>query len=316
MKITTRTLERLFLLKRFIKPLKFGTYSWNNIPYFDVTANYEGENCLDVFIPKCPFPRPQLPVCLFVHGGAWSRGDKRNNINRRLYANIAEAMCRHQIVTVLANHRLSPSVQHPEHAKDIARCVVWIYQNISKFGGNPQKILLMGHSSGAHLLAFCLSDQKWLEEQGDNAIEAFKSVKAFVGISGPYNLHHILKHPFGPLVVGEEVFGPPDLSQWALASPLQRCQASFACPLQNVSVLLLSASQDLPWVLQDSEDLITALKGREVSQNIASGHSTRAHKHTIISDENHMSIVYNIGQEFDAVTPIIMSFLKNDIDFF
>ena len=72
---------------------------------------------LDIFAPAAP-SRGRLPVVLFVHGGTWIASDKNwFGLNR----GVGQFLARHGMVAVLINYRLSPSVKHPEHARDVAR---------------------------------------------------------------------------------------------------------------------------------------------------------------------------------------------------
>ena len=93
-----------------------GVYSWRNIPY--VTAgNRSGPDAepahekqqLDVYIPAAPFPRKPLPVALFVHGGAWQRGDRQSRLNT--YGNVGIGCARAGIVGVVMSYRLAPEVR-------------------------------------------------------------------------------------------------------------------------------------------------------------------------------------------------------------
>mmetsp|Transcript_3352 Transcript_3352/g.4718 ORF Transcript_3352/g.4718 Transcript_3352/m.4718 type:complete len:351 (+) Transcript_3352:110-1162(+) len=288
-----------------------GIYSWENIQYYTGKGECPVKHSLDIFIPSEPFPRPKLPVCIFYHGGAWTRGDKRNNFNRRLYKNVAEAFCRHKMIVVLANYRLSPEVMHPEHAKDVARSMTWVHRHIGTYGGDSNSITLMGHSAGAHLAAFCLSDHQWLLEQGLQTAAAAEAIKHFVGISGLYNLDDLVSHPFGPLMIGNEVFGPLESTLWTTASPIQRCSDAKKCPLDQMSVLLVTAEQDWPQLASQAEDFIEVLKKRASKGDQQSKRKAVRQSHAVIPTVDHLSIINNIGEEQDKLTPVIVKYLMN-----
>src|SRR5262245_35661288 len=82
-----------------------------DLPYADGKDRHR----LDVFSPAQP---GKAPVVLFLHGGAWMFGDKDLF---GMYRSVGQFLARHGFVAVLANYRLSPTVQHPEHVKDAAR---------------------------------------------------------------------------------------------------------------------------------------------------------------------------------------------------
>lgn len=88
-----------------------GVYSWQDLSYSDhLSAEHEAheKHQVDVFISAQPFPRPKQPVCLFVHGGAWQRGDRRHRLNT--YQNIGIGCARAGIVGVVMSYRLAPQV--------------------------------------------------------------------------------------------------------------------------------------------------------------------------------------------------------------
>jgi arylformamidase len=96
------------------------------------------------------------PVVMYVHGGGWRIGDKSNSMENK--ANLCYSL---DYILVSTNYRLSPTtnelspsrIMYPVHNNDVADAVKWVYENINTFGGNPEKIVLMGHSAGAHMVS-------------------------------------------------------------------------------------------------------------------------------------------------------------------
>ncbi|MDP8223824.1 MAG: alpha/beta hydrolase [Candidatus Lernaella stagnicola] len=90
------------------------------------------------------------PVFVFVHGGYWKSG------NRRLYPVLGKALHDQGIVTVLLDYRLYPEVTYPAFAYDVAAGLNWIHDHIAEYGGDPERIVVGGHSAGSHLVALML----------------------------------------------------------------------------------------------------------------------------------------------------------------
>jgi acetyl esterase/lipase len=92
-------------------------------------------------------------VVLFVHGGAFVRGVKDSSAE--IYGNFARYFARHGCVGVNMEYRLAPEAAYPGGAEDVARAIAWIKENVWEFGGNPDRIILVGHSAGAsHAAAY------------------------------------------------------------------------------------------------------------------------------------------------------------------
>jgi len=95
-----------------------------------------------------------LPVIVFVHGGAFVRGEKK--ISKELYGNVPRWFARNGYIGINLEYRLAPESVFPGGAKDLARAIEWIKQSISQFGGDPNKIFLLGHSAGGtHVAHYC-----------------------------------------------------------------------------------------------------------------------------------------------------------------
>lgn len=129
---------------------------------------------LDVYTPKSAF---DAPVIVFVHGGYWHGGDKSE------YRFLAESLVAHGYVVVAINYRLAPGTVFPGFVQDAARAVRWVTGHIGRFGGNPQRIALLGHSSGAHTVSLLSLDASYLDGVGLTR----DRIRATVGISGPYD---------------------------------------------------------------------------------------------------------------------------------
>ena len=91
--------------------------------------------------------RPNAPIQVFIHGGAWRLLSKRDS------AFAAETFVRAGAHFIALDFALVPNVPLAEMAAQVRRAIAWIYRNTGIFGGNPERIFVSGHSSGAHLAA-------------------------------------------------------------------------------------------------------------------------------------------------------------------
>jgi len=115
-------------------------------------------NLLDVYYPE--IDGKTKDVLVFIHGGSWDSGKK--NIYWWLGRNFANK----DIVEVNINYRLAPAHRYAEMAFDAAAALKWVKVNISKYGGDPERIFVMGHSAGGHLAALINSDPEFFNQQG------------------------------------------------------------------------------------------------------------------------------------------------------
>lgn len=102
---------------------------------------------LDIF----PQPGASHPIVLFIHGGYWRAMDKDSFAYPAIGLNDAG------VVYVSVNYALAPSVTLDEIVEQCRQAVVWVHQNAEKYGGDPDRIHISGHSAGGHLTAMMLS---------------------------------------------------------------------------------------------------------------------------------------------------------------
>jgi acetyl esterase/lipase len=118
------------------------------------------------------------PVIVFFYGGAWRSG------NKGLYRYVGKALARRGYVAVIPDYRIYPEVCYPEFIEDGALAVRWVKDNIGRFGGDPEKIFLKGHSAGAHIAAMLAIDARWLTQVG---LSPGRDIAGLIGIAGPYD---------------------------------------------------------------------------------------------------------------------------------
>jgi dipeptidyl aminopeptidase/acylaminoacyl peptidase len=127
-----------------------------NITYqkADSTTNTTEEK-LNVFAPR---KHKQLKdVLIFIHGGNWNSGKKG------LYSFFGNRFARKNVVTVIIDYPLSPQANYNQMAMASAKAVKWVKDNISKYGGDPDKIFIAGHSAGGHLAALLTIDNNYFD---------------------------------------------------------------------------------------------------------------------------------------------------------
>lgn len=91
----------------------------------------------------------KAPVLVFVPGGGFVRGDKRSPGGQPFYDNFGGFAARNSMVGVTMNYRLAPTHKWPAGTDDMALAVDWLRANIAQFGGDPERIYLVGTSAGA-----------------------------------------------------------------------------------------------------------------------------------------------------------------------
>lgn len=133
---------------------------------------------LDVWAPAGP-TAGKRPVLIWWYGGGWVKGD------RAAYAFVGRAFARAGYVVVIPDYRKVPAVRFPAFLIDGAEAVAWTRDSIERFGGDPGRIALAGHSAGAYTAVMLALDTGWLRRAGvDPGI-----VRAAVGLSGPYDFY-------------------------------------------------------------------------------------------------------------------------------
>lgn len=111
---------------------------------------------LDISAPPSGSKRP---VVVWVHGGGWMRGSK-NEMNQKPAAFVEKGF-----VFVPVNYRFIPQVTMNTIVRDVAKSVGWVHANIARYGGDPDRIFLMGHSAGAQLAALLCIDSRYIEAE-------------------------------------------------------------------------------------------------------------------------------------------------------
>ena len=102
------------------------------------------------------------PLVIFVHGGGWKRGDKKNATGTdkvKHYTGLGYAFAS-------LNYRLVPNARVEDQASDVASAIAWLKDNAARLGFDGRRIVLMGHSAGAHLSALVGTDPRYLRAAG------------------------------------------------------------------------------------------------------------------------------------------------------
>lgn len=151
-----------------------------NVPRREVAYGDGARQRYDVYQALDSAGRPRTtpaPLVIFVHGGSWESGDKRG------YAWVGEALAQMGYVAVLVNYGRMPETRFPDFVDDAARAVAQIRRNATAYGGDTTKVVLMGHSAGAHIAALVAYDARYLARHGATP----SLLHGFIGLSGPYD---------------------------------------------------------------------------------------------------------------------------------
>ena len=124
-----------------------------DIPY----ATAHERQVLDVYAPD---GAKNLPVVFWIHGGGWQAG------NKSMVGVKPKAFMEAGFVFVSINYRLLPTVDMDALTNDVATALGWVHKTIATYGGDPTRLLVMGHSAGGQLAALMCTDEKYAQAQG------------------------------------------------------------------------------------------------------------------------------------------------------
>lgn len=135
------------------------------------TENADKLQTLDVYSPS---QAKNLPVVFWIHGGGWQAGDKSEVYDKPRVFNGKG------FILVSTNYRLLPKVDMATLTRDVAKSIRWVHDHIAEHGGDPKRLLIMGHSAGAQLAALICTDERYLKEEG----LSFAIIKGCVPVDG------------------------------------------------------------------------------------------------------------------------------------
>ncbi|MFK7760474.1 MAG: alpha/beta hydrolase, partial [Phycisphaerales bacterium] len=241
---------------------------------------------LDVYQPARPATSPR-PILLYIHGGGWAIGDKKRVEHKAQWATDQN------MVFVSVNYRLSPRVMHPQHATDVAQSIAYVIDHASEWNADPDQLIVMGHSAGAHLAAIVATDESLLDPH-DRAPSDLAAVILLDGAG--YNI--------------EQRFNDPDLSRlehrwytdafgsnpksWELASPTLQIHPSDPLP-----ALLAVYAGDVQSSRLQTIELANAWKATNAPTTI---------HHAPTKD--HTSINKDLGKQNDPDTQVVQEFIE------
>lgn len=243
-----------------------------DLPYHDGAEADPAKQKLNLFLPE---GLTDFPVVMFIHGGAWSSGD------RRLYFGLGQNFARNGIGAVLISYRLSPKVHHPAHIEDVARAFAWTHTHIGEYGGRPDEIFVTGQSAGGHLAALLATNDRYLRPFKLSA----QSIKGVMPISGVY----VFRTNRFERVLGSD----PGAAE--SASPLRHVTG------KEPPFLIMYADGDFPTCDTMSRDLCNALRARNVEAELKE-----------IPGRNHLSIIARpLFDEKDPVMQAMLNFISH-----
>ena len=243
----------------------------------DLTYGEHERHRLDVF--RAPATQG-APVLVFVHGGGFVMGDKRS-AETPFYDNIGTAAALAGFVGVTITYRLAPGHQFPAGPEDLAAVVRWLKDNVARYGGDPDRIVLSGQSAGAaHVAAYVAHKAHHVTAGG--------GIAGAILMSGIYDTLSCTPNEFHIAYYGDDPKG------WGPAS----CMAGL---LNTTVPLLLTVSEF------DPEDF-----QKQAAQFVGAwgvAHAGYPEMH-YLSGHNHLSPAQSIGTEISEIERMVTGFVR------
>jgi len=204
------------------------------------TASYApgSDQQLDVYRARAHGP---APVVVFFYGGSWRNGQRQD------YRFVGKALAERGVVVVIPDYRKAPRYPFPAFMRDAASAVAWTRANIGRYGGDPTRIFVMGHSAGGQIAALLATDAEYLAAVGMRP----RDLAGVIGLAGPYDFLPIVD----PKI--KAVFGAE--KDWPRSQPVNFVDGD------EPPFLLLHGASDTTVRPMNSEHLATKLQAQRES---------------------------------------------------
>jgi arylformamidase len=204
---------------------------------------------VDLYLPEDAKAR-DLPVLIFLHGGGWEFGYKE------WMGYMAPAFTDLPAIFVSVSYRLLPAVRFPAPLDDTVAALAWVHQNIARYGGDPNRLFVGGHSAGGHLAALATLRRDLLEKAG----VPVQAIRGCVPVAGSY------RFAIGELEArGKAMLEKPEDAP--VISPIAYVAGN------RVPFYITWGEKDLEHVLKNGMPMVDALKaaGSEVEHKVFAG---------------------------------------------
>ncbi|MEY3201133.1 MAG: hypothetical protein RIR70_683 [Pseudomonadota bacterium] len=232
------------------------------LPYGDLPRQK-----LDVYVPAQG--ARDAPVVVFFYGGSWESGSRED------YRFVGEALSSLGAVALVADYRIYPEARFPVFLQDAAQAVKWAAHNAPTFGGDANRLFVMGHSAGAHIALMLATDSDYLAAVGMQP----QQLRGAIGLAGPYD--------FLPLSSDrlKEIFGPE--TNWPRSQPVNFVRG------QEPPMLLATG---------DADDIVKPKNTASLAARVrAAGGQV---KEITYPKAGHVSIVVDLSSPFRGRSPV------------
>lgn len=245
----------------------------------DIAYGSGPKETLDLFTPEAKSAK--RPILIFVHGGGFVGGDKSkggDGAPSPFYDNTMIWAVNHGLVGVNINYELAPKAQYPTVQREIGEAVAWARKNAASWGGDPDRIVVWGHSAGAsHVGSFVAHPDTYADVPG-----AAKPVQGAIMTSGGY-----------------EFAGPRDNVYYGPAATLAERSSTAGLIKSKVALLVAHAELDPEGMVADADKLHAALT-----------QAGRTHDYLVAAQHGHMSESYSVGTADESVSGPVLAFIR------
>lgn len=236
---------------------------------------------LDVYHPDRDRHPGLRPALIFVHGGAFVKGDRE--ANPEIHANVLHRFARDGMVGINMEYRLAPQAMFPGGSLDVALCVAWVRMNAEALGVDPARVFLMGHSAGGAHAASYAYDRRWQPE-------GVHGLAGLIVVSGRVRADQAPDNPNAANVAAYYGTNPKALDD---ASPVNQVGPG------SVATLIAYGGYENP---------LLDIYALELAYRLAL-ENRRAPKLVVLPEHNHGSIIAHINSADDRLARAILDFV-------
>ena len=266
-------------------PMAASAHVFRDVIYDHIPGVGDGNLTMDIYAPD---EAKKAPVVIMVHGGAWTYGNKQNAIGPYQ----ADFFTDEGFVYISINYRLAPDHPFPAPVEDLASAIAFVHENVAEYGGDPDEIFLMGHSSGAHSVALVSVDPQYLRAR-DLDLDVIKGTVPLDGAS--YNLVRTgesngkLPRFYRPAFGGDE-------ETWRAASPTLHVMDGRHIP---------------PMLLLYVDRAVSPDRAKELAETLRdNGYMAQA---VLAKNRSHKSLNKRLGEDGDKYGPMIVEFFRGQM---